>query len=334
MSQDPINNQAQQENNFEITNTNHHFNDVLASQIGVLEAIMVNHFIHWITINQRNKRNFHDNRTWSYQTLDEISSYFIYLSKKQVERILNKLVNDYKILKKGNYNKSKFDRTVWYAFENEGLFIKESGNQMHFPKSGNGNPEIGTPIPDNKTYNKKESISKDIPKKAEPCGSLGSKEPHPLCKKLFEKLKQKRPDRKPPDWVNWNKEIDLMIRTDKRIHENISKMIDWLFDSENMFVVESIKSLRNKYDKIADHMVNRNKNIFIRNVESTKNATNQNAKIYNIGKKVFERRLLSELEKLAIAEGLKNNEKFAEDMYNNALESEKKEIKKYVAEQV
>ena len=150
---------------YQITYTLHHFNDVLASQIGVHEAIMVNHFIHWITLNKRNNKNNYEGRTWSYQKLEDIAAHFVYLSKDQVKRILNKLVHKFGILKKGNFNKVKFDRTMWYAFEKEELFIKEKVRHIDMAKSPNGNDGIATPIPDNKTYNEKESLSTDRDKK-------------------------------------------------------------------------------------------------------------------------------------------------------------------------
>jgi hypothetical protein len=86
-----------------------------------------------------------------------VAAHFPYWSIKQVERLLKKLT-DRKILIKGNYNKLKFDRTVWYAFGDE------SGNGV--PKSGNGNSDIGIPIPDTKPDTK--PIEKEIYKEKPP----------------------------------------------------------------------------------------------------------------------------------------------------------------------
>lgn len=164
----------------------HFFDPELANQIGIQEAIIVQHFIHWIQINKRAGRNFHDGRTWTYQTLEEIKAHFPYLSLDQIRDALFKLEHgrsrkskkqSFKpIIKTGNYNKSSFDRTSWYAFENEELFIKVTTQETHSPKSGNeddqshlgnfpnGFGEIPRPIPDNITRYKnldKENITKE-----------------------------------------------------------------------------------------------------------------------------------------------------------------------------
>lgn len=129
-------------------NSLHHSFDIdLAEKYGIPEAILIHHFQHWITINKRLKRNFHEGRTWTYQTLEEIAAHFPYFSTSQVNRLLRKLTK-LKVLKKGNFNKRKFDRTVWYAFFVEENFVDR---QMHLAKSPNGDGEIATPIPDTKT---------------------------------------------------------------------------------------------------------------------------------------------------------------------------------------
>jgi len=101
--------------------------------------------------------------------------------------------------------------------------------------------------------NKKEN--KQRKENAESKDSLESKDSHLCSLYLFEKLKKVRLDRKVPDWNKWDKEITNMIKQDKRTKDKIIKMIDWLFDTDNKFVVGSTKSLREKYDNIADHMI-------------------------------------------------------------------------------
>ena len=66
----------------------HFFDPVLASRIGVIEAVLVQHFIFWISLNKRKGINFHDGRTWTYQSLDDIAAHFPYLSRDQVKRII------------------------------------------------------------------------------------------------------------------------------------------------------------------------------------------------------------------------------------------------------
>ncbi len=174
-----------------LSHDRHFFDPELAAKIGIPEAIVVQHFIYWITINKRANKNFFDGNTWTYQTLEEISNHFPYFTPDQIRDILYKLINgktrkgDKKlfepILKIGNYNKSKFDRTSWYAFENEELFIKTGSSFSHLGKSPNGLGEIPTPIPhNNNTYIKKEMFKE----KREIEIELSEKEKNKLIEKI------------------------------------------------------------------------------------------------------------------------------------------------------
>lgn len=127
--------------------SNHSFDIHIATEYKSVDiAILIWHFQYWIIKNKRLNRNQHEGRTWTYQTLQEIAALFPYWSVKQVERLLNKAVS-LKILIKGNFNKAKFDRTVWYAFNNEEKFSISRIREMEISESGNPKPEIGTPIP-------------------------------------------------------------------------------------------------------------------------------------------------------------------------------------------
>ncbi len=169
------------ENKSQTASLHHSFDIDLAAKYSIEEALLIHHFQHWITINRELKRNFHDGRYWTYQSLDEIAAHFPYLSKSQVVDILEKLCCGYQrksksktpnhepILMKGNFNKSRYDRTVWYAFVNENQFLGDA--KTHIGKSQNGNCDIPTPIPDSKTDSKtdttclKENIKEKLPEK-------------------------------------------------------------------------------------------------------------------------------------------------------------------------
>jgi len=133
---------------------NHSFDVKLAAQLKSIElAILVHHFQYWINKNQKLDRNFKDGRTWTYQTREEIAANFPYFTKDQVRRYTDKLVK-LKILKKGNYNKLKMDKTTWYSFENEEMFtIGRFANSMG--ESANRDDEFAKAIP--------KSIPKSLP---------------------------------------------------------------------------------------------------------------------------------------------------------------------------
>lgn len=142
----------------------HHSFDIdLATELKSIElAVLVQHFQFWIRHNAKMKRNFHDKRTWTYQTLKDIAAYFPYWSEKQVRLMINKLV-EAKILMKGNYNKSAYDHTIWYAFRDEERFIiypvenepspeNCPNGQIDAPERADRTAQMGRPIPDTIPY--------------------------------------------------------------------------------------------------------------------------------------------------------------------------------------
>lgn len=143
----------------------HSFSIHLASKYGIECAILIHHFQHWIEYNQRLKRNFYEGRTWTYQTLKEIAAHYPYLDEYSVCRLLKKLVKE-GILIKGNFNKSKFDKTQWYAFKNEEMFTKLQNCNIDIEKVQYPDCGSATPIPDTITHtrnilrNRKQPISK------------------------------------------------------------------------------------------------------------------------------------------------------------------------------
>ena len=119
----------------------HSFSIEYAEEYGIEEAILIHHFQHWITVNRNLKRRLVEGRTWTYQTQKEISAHFTYLNEKQIFRAIKSLV-DKGVLIKGNFNKNSFDRTLWYAFNNEEMFTKLQKRKMDDPESENGKDEI------------------------------------------------------------------------------------------------------------------------------------------------------------------------------------------------
>lgn len=72
---------------------------------------------------------------------------------------------------------------------------------------------------------------------------------------MFEEIKKRNPEHKKPNLQNWSKEIDLMIRLDKREPKKIYEAIKWAqsdpFWQQNIL---STKKLRDHYDKIVIKM--------------------------------------------------------------------------------
>jgi hypothetical protein len=101
------------------------FNVEFAKRYGVDEAIMLKSFQFWIRLNKANKTNYHDNRYWTYNSNKSLTEYFPFWTEKQVRRIIESLT-DKQILIKGNYNKIAYDKTSWYAFMNQDLYLSDN----------------------------------------------------------------------------------------------------------------------------------------------------------------------------------------------------------------
>lgn len=109
----------QQQKQFIGNSGDHHSFDITnACKYSVEESILIHNFQLWCNYNARLGKNFHDGRTWTYQSLEEIAAHFPYWTKDQVRRYVEKLTAK-DILIKGNYNKSVYDKTIWYSFKNE-----------------------------------------------------------------------------------------------------------------------------------------------------------------------------------------------------------------------
>lgn len=124
----------------------HMFDPQIAKEYGVNAAIIFQNLAYWIEHNRANGTNFHDGRYWTYNSVRAFSVLFPYLTDKQIRGALKKLEDGGMILV-GNYNKSAYDRTRWYALAEKGLSICTKG-QMNFAEMENENAPEGEPIPD------------------------------------------------------------------------------------------------------------------------------------------------------------------------------------------
>ena len=144
----------------------HSFDIDLAEAYGILEAILLNHFQHWIKHNAANGKHYHDGRYWTFNTVKAFAELFPYASAKQIRTAIDKLIKA-DIIMTSNYNKTTYDRTLWYAFTDKGLTICPLG-KMDVPKKENGYAEKGKPIPNTITStntNQKNKENNDQPAK-------------------------------------------------------------------------------------------------------------------------------------------------------------------------
>jgi len=135
----------------------HAFNPLFAQKYGLPEAILIAHFQFWIQSNINQGINFHEGRTWTFQTREEIASHYIYFTADQVRRLTDSLVEQ-GVLIKGNFNDLALDKTIWYAFKNQEMFT--------IGKSASSTGKSARPIPHTKlnissSLSPKPSLSKN-----------------------------------------------------------------------------------------------------------------------------------------------------------------------------
>jgi hypothetical protein len=262
--------------------SNHSFDVRIATEYKSIElATLVSHFQYWLNANKRMGRNQHEGRTWTYQTLIGIAAVFPYWSKRQVEKLINKAVQC-GILRKGNFNKTRFDRTVWYAFENESKFLLPDDLEMEDLKedtsriSPNGemedtkrrnpispNGEIRfhrtvTPIPDTITNT---ITNKNI------CPTSSDLSEHPFGRVtlfFYEQVRDLNPKIKKPNLVKWADEFRRLSKdATGNTEEEMINVIKYFVStkdipSSNGFkwanVIESPTSFRKSYPKIHKQM--------------------------------------------------------------------------------
>lgn len=100
----------------------HSFTTEIALEIGVNEAIVLNHLYYWVHHNKTNNINFYEGRYWTYNSIGAFTRQFPFFTQAQIRRILNKL-KDNGIIDTGNFNKNNYDRTIWYTLTQKGLCL-------------------------------------------------------------------------------------------------------------------------------------------------------------------------------------------------------------------
>lgn len=126
----------------------HSFDIDIAKDYGLLEAILLNHLYFWIEKNRANDVNFFDNNYWTFNSTRAFNELFPYVTQKKIQTALNHLKEE-NIIITGNYNKSAYDRTLWYAITAKGKCIITK-SKIESSDIGNETTGNGQPTPDEK----------------------------------------------------------------------------------------------------------------------------------------------------------------------------------------
>lgn len=132
------------------------FETEYAKKYGVEEAILLQNFIFWINKNKANNVHFYEGKYWTYNSKKAMLELFPFWSESQLKRIINSLINQ-GVLITGNFNKSPYDKTTWYALEiSIGRFQPIDETELT-----NREDETDQPIPDSKPVTKKEKLKEN-----------------------------------------------------------------------------------------------------------------------------------------------------------------------------
>lgn len=127
-------------------NRYHIFNCRVAVIFGVPAAIILHHIWYWTLKNMENNVNHYDDAYWTYDSRRVLAERFPYYTPRQIGIILDTLIRK-NILMSGNYNKVKYDRTLWYALTENGMSIVRQC-YMDPPSEADGSAPSDEPIPD------------------------------------------------------------------------------------------------------------------------------------------------------------------------------------------
>jgi DNA replication protein DnaD len=106
---------------------------LLAVEIGLNEAIMVQQINYWISIYEGNsekykKTHFHNNKFWIYNTYEDWAKQFPFWSISTIRRTLSNL-EKLELIETGNFNKFKGDKTKWYSVNHRKIEELEIKNE-------------------------------------------------------------------------------------------------------------------------------------------------------------------------------------------------------------
>jgi hypothetical protein len=199
----------------------HSFDIVHAQKYGLNEAIIIHNFQFWITKNRANKTHNHDGRTWTYNSVKAFEELFPYLKYSQIRRCLESLVEQ-EVLVKGEYNNGPYDRTCWYAFNDESMFLDKP---LDLSNLTTRDSQFDNSITDNKPYSKPYRNSKtSLPLfKNEESEENGMR---PLASPSIREIDERGLSEAVESWLQYKKERKQSYKGASSIQAMINKLYD------------------------------------------------------------------------------------------------------------
>ena len=213
----------------------HSFDVMLAQKYGVNAAVLLKHFEFWIAKNRANGKNYFDGKYWTYNSRKAFAELFPYMNARQIDYAIKKLIDDGLIIT-GNYNKSTYDRTLWYAITKKGYCILQNC-EMEVTKLENGFDNIVEPIPNINTD--KNTDKKEKEEKEKTINDIIAEQKEELQEPLREYVKMRKSIKKPITTHGLarairaeNKTNAFVIKTRNYSKEEFDNLIDNIDDIE------------------------------------------------------------------------------------------------------
>lgn len=123
----------------------HAFSVAEAREYGIEKAILLFNIRFWLKKNSANGKHIYEGFVWTYNSSTAFEILFPYLNNNSIRRWLIELEND-GVLKSGNFNKAKYDKTKWYTIPAEFAVLNNriSENEQSIVQNEQPIPDINT----------------------------------------------------------------------------------------------------------------------------------------------------------------------------------------------
>lgn len=118
----------------------------VAQLVGANAALILENISYWCEHNAANNANLHDGRYWTYNSTKAFGELFPYMTINVIRASLKKLKDNGLILT-GNYNKSAYDRTMWYTLTEKAEKMLEVNVHSDEPNQEEATDEATSPAP-------------------------------------------------------------------------------------------------------------------------------------------------------------------------------------------
>jgi len=146
---------------------NHAFRVEDAEQYGVIPAVILFNLRHWVEFNRDNEKDdhFREGRYWTYNSTKAFKVQYPYLTQRQINHALDKLIDAGIVLKEHfGVNGNKYNRTCWYTVTDVNSILQEC--EMDSATVANGNTVDVKSLSDTDSY-----TDTDTKEGSEPIGS-------------------------------------------------------------------------------------------------------------------------------------------------------------------